>query len=746
MVSHDLVSSTYSTPNEFFPGYWTWDITSNGSSLDAALKKMITDEGAFSVKSIYHNDLSLAMNLFYEHDASNGKIPFEIRLRYLENEKVQYILCKGQITEWSVNGRAEKMSGYCIDITKLVERKNLLNLENERYRLLTDSINAGIWDWNIKTGEQWWSDKLYHLLGYTRGEIESTYEVFQNVLLHPDDRQKSFNAMTNHLHNKTPYVLVVRIKNKDGNYLWYEITGKVERNKDGEPERMVGAVINKHDRKVFQLELEKKQQLLDEVSELCKIGIWESDMNTGMCYWSKGMYDIHELPYDFIPTIDSLKQFHAGEDFNALMEPFNTCIEEGRSSYDFIASITSKNGNRKWLHFTGMILRDENNNITGAKGLAQDITVQETKARMMKQYQAELERSEILLNETGSMARVGGWEFDLRSGTVNWTKEVYKIHEISTSVVPDFEIVQSCYPEESRKILTQAVEECINNKKEYDFEVMIQTPEGNKKWIRAIGKPIVDETGSVIMLRGTVQDIDEIKKKELEFQKSVNIIHSQNERLNNYAHIVSHNLRTHSGNIDSILNMIEESDDADEKRGLMEHLRKISNALSDTVQHLNDVAKIQKEIHTAKVSISFSDVFNRTKDVLMPTINETNATIEADFSRLESIHYIPAYLESILLNLLSNGIKYRHPQRAPYITVKSFVKDDTNYLQVSDNGLGIDVERFKSKLFGMYQTFHNNTDARGIGLFITKSQLEALGGSINVTSTPGEGSTFLVQF
>ena len=108
------------------------------------------------------------------------------------------------------------------------------------------------------------------------------------------------------------------------------------------------------------------------------------------------------------------------------------------------------------------------------------------------------------------------------------------------------------------------------------------------------------------------------------------------------------------------------------------------------------------------------------------------------------VKYNPAYLESILLNFISNSIKYAHPDRTPIITL-SFDKIK-NEMKISDNGLGIDLKKYGSSLFGMYKTFHNNKDAKGIGLFITKNQIEAMGGKISIESEPNVGTTFTVYF
>jgi signal transduction histidine kinase len=103
-------------------------------------------------------------------------------------------------------------------------------------------------------------------------------------------------------------------------------------------------------------------------------------------------------------------------------------------------------------------------------------------------------------------------------------------------------------------------------------------------------------------------------------------------------------------------------------------------------------------------------------------------------------------MESIMLNLMSNAIKYRALDRKPTIHLESSIEGNTVQLRVSDNGLGIDMQKYGDKLFGLHKTFHGNKEARGVGLFLIKTQVEALGGSIHATSNVGKGTTFFINF
>ena len=123
-----------------------------------------------------------------------------------------------------------------------------------------------------------------------------------------------------------------------------------------------------------------------------------------------------------------------------------------------------------------------------------------------------------------------------------------------------------------------------------------------------------------------------------------------------------------------------------------------------------------------------------------------NITIQTKLA-VKKIHYPQPYLESILYNLVSNSIKYRNLISAAEIQIStSSGEDDTIILQVSDNGLGIDMEKFGDKVFKLNQVFHEGRDSKGVGLYLIKTQIESLGGSIQVESNVNEGSTFTVIF
>ena len=236
-------------------------------------------------------------------------------------------------------------------------------------------------------------------------------------------------------------------------------------------------------------------------------------------------------------------------------------------------------------------------------------------------------------------------------------------------------------------------------------------------------------------------DITEIKEAE-QVRVLAKRLTLQNEQLASFAHIVSHNLRSHVGNLNSLLHLHKVSDPT-EREVLFGMFEKVSQHLSGTLNDLIESLRIKEDIGKARNLVYFEQILTKTREILSSQILESQAVINFDF-KVKSIAYPKTYLESIFLNLLSNAIKYRSPSRQLQITLTTDYADEGLLFTVSDNGQGINMSRHGENLFGFYKTFHGSKDAKGIGLFITRTQIEAMGGTITAESEEDKGTTFKV--
>jgi len=245
----------------------------------------------------------------------------------------------------------------------------------------------------------------------------------------------------------------------------------------------------------------------------------------------------------------------------------------------------------------------------------------------------------------------------------------------------------------------------------------------------------------------TVIDITERKKATQEQARLLKLGDNQNNRLQNFAHIVSHNLRSHSSNISGLINiLLEDYPDFVHDNIYFQYLQKASDNLMESIKHLSDVAQLHTNEQTQLTAIKLNEIVEKAISNVVALAKNANVEIINDLRGHEMVLGEVTYLDSIVLNVLTNAIKYRSKDRNSYVKISSSIKDHYLILSIEDNGLGIDLVHNKDKLFGMFKTFHNHPDARGVGLFITKNQIEALGGTIELESEENKGSTFKIYF
>lgn len=248
--------------------------------------------------------------------------------------------------------------------------------------------------------------------------------------------------------------------------------------------------------------------------------------------------------------------------------------------------------------------------------------------------------------------------------------------------------------------------------------------------------------GYIQIRRTTVQTVRSIHMQ----RKMTHKVAMQNRQLNDFANITSHNLRSPAANISSLVDIINEDSTIEDYRTVFEMLKKVSENLNETLNELIDVLHIKNNTGIEREQVSLDEMCTHVCATLQGEILMKDARITSDFDRAPFVRFPKIYVESILQNLVSNSLKYRHPDRQPEIELRSERTAQYVKLSVKDNGLGIDLSKYGHKVFGMRQIFHRNADAKGIGLFMTKTQVEAMGGKISVESDGQSGSTFIVQF
>jgi PAS domain S-box-containing protein len=285
---------------------------------------------------------------------------------------------------------------------------------------------------------------------------------------------------------------------------------------------------------------------------------------------------------------------------------------------------------------------------------------------------------------------------------------------------------------------------------ELPYDVIGLRKDGTRYHLEAQGKnlPLQNKIVRVTEFRDISyrKQIEEaIREQNVRLSDIADNLLIKNEQLEEFTQIVSHNLRAPVGNIVTLLSLYDLMGPVEERQEYIQHLRNSSNLLLGTLNELNDVLKIKQSGNIEKQELEFSSVFKKVCQMLSARIEELGAEIKTDFDKAPVILYPNIYLESILLNLLSNALKYHGRDRKPVIRLKTFHRDGKIMLEVADNGLGIDLARYGHQVFKMRKTFHDHPESRGLGLFLIKNQIESMGGEITITSEVNIGTTFHVK-
>jgi PAS domain S-box-containing protein len=399
-----------------------------------------------------------------------------------------------------------------------------------------------------------------------------------------------------------------------------------------------------------------------------------------------------------------------------------------------------KDGSWKWVYETGVGVSD-NSDALFFEGCVTDVTDRKESERELIRMADENTR---IFNNTitlGAIASFDGRFLKLNPAwekTLGWTREELSRERFLSFIHPD----DVSKTEEVLRFISSG--ESVTT-----FENRYRCKDGSYRWLLWAWSP--DITRKIIY--ASAIDITSRKKSEEELlisKRNLEVaafeLEEQNRQLDEFAHIISHNLRAPVNNIKALLNFINDGSPVADYQLIFEKIKNVTFNISETMNELLETIRIRKNNEIERVELRFKDILDKVVQSLEGELIESGATVTYNFNNAPKIYYSKTYLESILQNLLSNAIKYRSPNRIPEIFVSTDIVVNGIELRVKDNGLGIDMDQFGDKLFGLHKTFHENKEARGVGLFLTKTQIETLGGSITAESTVDGGTTFIIQF
>lgn len=341
------------------------------------------------------------------------------------------------------------------------------------------------------------------------------------------------------------------------------------------------------------------------------------------------------------------------------------------------------------------------------------------------------------------------WSWDMDTNTLVSDKVWFQNQGIDPELFFDYDrLIHSIHPDDKDNVMqvTKALRQGIDVYSNLTYRV--KTIHGDWKWLLSfsrIRKKKTNDPGNTII--GSLLDIDFIKRNEIELQETTKELRKKNNELEKFAYITSHNLRAPVVNLLSLTEIRKEPSITKElEEEINEKIHQCVMQLNDTLNDLIEIVASKSGDTIKSESLDLKKELTIVLNSIEKQFKDSGAQLNTDFSECQKIYFPKRYLNSILINLLTNAIKYKSEERKLLINIKT--ESDSNYtrLYFSDNGIGINLDKFRNKIFGLYQRFNTKIEGKGLGLYIIKSQIEAMDGKIEVASTPNQGTTFCISF
>ncbi|MGK0412551.1 MAG: PAS domain S-box-containing protein, partial [Polaribacter sp.] len=597
---------------------------------------------------------------------------------------------------------------------------------------------------HLKNGEFYsFNDALLNLLGYTKEEFSKMNLL--NIVTTMDEL--SCIKQWDEIREKKNVVFDCHFERKDGVLLDVEVSSNLI--KYNEYEVNFCYINDITEKKKAEAEIYSINELLQHqtnrlllATKSAQLGIWDWDLENDVLTWDEGMYRLYDIAENEFDSVFEgfISRVHQ-EDREQLqneMELSIANIKEYKPEFRIVWNDSSVH----YINASSIIERDNDGNAIRMIGTNWDVTLEKENMRHLKLLES------VIVHTKDSILITEAEPYDLPGPRMIF-------------VNPAFEKMTGYTSEEVIGLTPRLLQNEDTDRKELDklrtaldkwepceITVSNSRKNGEKFWNNFSVAPVANEKGSYTHWIAIERDVTKQIEATIEKERMIKELLKNNLELKQFSYITTHNLRAPLTNLVLICKLIsrEKIEDSSILK-LIEAFKTSTYHLNETLNDLINVLIVKENTDLKLDELSFVEIMDKVKESISETLSDSKAIIETDFSDMPTVHFTKVYLESIFLNLITNSIKYRHPERNPKVKIKT-TKDaiGRTKLTFSDNGIGMDMSRVKHKIFGFHKRFHKNTDSKGIGLFLIKSQINALGGQIEVDSKVNIGTTFTITF
>ena len=455
-------------------------------------------------------------------------------------------------------------------------------------------------------------------------------------------------------------------------------------------------------------------------------------------YWSNEIRSIFGVPKDYNPTFDASISFFSDKGSReAINNLVQIAIESGKP-WNKNLEINTFQGKSIWVNTIGRP-KFKNGRCVRIIGTVQDITesmpLQEEKVRKVEHITS--------VQPIFDVAPTGMAIIDLQNETIiDINKHLSQLLGKSKNLFIGNSYKSFVSLKKSEII--QLTKELNQNNVFGPIEKRVLLENNEEIFLKLKGKKIDDDFDSKILL--SCENVTKYKVQEEVMATSLQKSEEELDKIVHFSHMVSHNLKSHATNFDLLLNFLNNEQDSDERENLLKMLFKATDNLTGSIKGLRELVDIQYKIDDEKKSIKFNDYVYKVLENYNGLVKQEGVKVFNEISDDVTVKAIPNYLENILSNLIVNAIKFRKADQNPILVISAEKTDSYTIFSIEDNGIGMDLSKVGDKLFALYRTLHSIDRSRGMGLYLTKYQVDLMKGKIEVDSELDRGSAFKVYF
>ncbi|WP_448700144.1 ATP-binding protein [Mucilaginibacter sp. AW1-3] len=626
----------------------------------------------------------------------------------------------------SVNGDGNEAQ------SEMVKKLNKLELTLSKAQQL---MNFGTWELDLSTMNRYWSDEVYNLLEIPpakRGHVADPFEYYS-----ADSLPIVKKSMAKAVEDGAPWDIEVKVVTENGNERWVRTCGEVTM-ENGKAIKLFGIIQDIDDRK--------------RAEENLKV-LFEYSADAHLLFDENGLIDCNHTAVEMLLYNNKaeLLASHPAK-FSPEYQPDGRRSDEKSIEMDRIAR-------EKGTHQFEWVHRKSNGEDFTVQVTLKAITLNDKPAWLVvwhditrhKRAEERLRQSEAMLTESQVLTHSGSWEADLLTGKNYWSAEAFRIFglEPDTDGPPTDLFYQMIHPDDKEMYKTR-VKEAVNQQTPASFDLRIVLPSGKVKFIRAIGRPFVNEAGKVTKLYGAIQDIDDHKRSEAELIKAKELAEQAAIAKSQFLSTMSHEIRTPMNAVIGFTHLLLQHEPRPDQQEYLNILKFSSENLLVLINDILDFNKIEAgKIEFESVDFNLSRLIDNIRLAQAQRAQEKNIKLKLmmDEDLPNAVIGDPIRLGQILTNLISNAVKFT--QEGKVVITASLAERQKDHtiidFEVEDTGIGIAPDKL-DHIFESFTQASSDTTRKfggsGLGLTISKRLLELQGSHIKVKSELGKGSVF----